>query len=1092
MKSIKLILLNFLFITGILAANGCQYYKQGSTTCIDNAIAAPIPEQWLPSPCSNNERLVQGRTSTCEAAVPMEALLLTAKPTCTIEGQTLLQGTGECVFTSNMTPVARAGNDQNVSTSSTVTLDGSLSSDLNNDPLTYRWTLVSKPIGSSATLSSLTTATSGFITDVDGTYVIQLVVNDGTVDSLIDEIIVTANTANTNTTPIANAGTNKNVNVSATVVLNGSGSTDDESDPLTYSWILLSKPEGSEALLSDVTLVNPTFVADVLGEYVIQLIVNDGQTNSLPVNITITAVTPDTEAPVITMLGDNPAIVLVNHPYTDAGATAVDNVDGTVEVQSYAYVNTNVSGTYNVEYDARDSAGNFAFTYRIVKVVDSLDLIAFDDLVEPITITQTSVDVLTNDTLPEGSTITVSLIGFDQNYNEIPVNTLKTPDGNWTVSGNTVTFTPNALFGGDQVFARYKIEDENGNKSYAGIRITFPRFFYAEHDQLSPGAREETTVNVLANDTFPEGSAITISLIRYDENDDPIYVNSIETSDGNWTVIGDTVVFSPTADFNGGYVYTNYLITDENGHRSTSWIQIEFPRYFYAEGDYVNPILIEETIVNVLTNDIFPADATITVLLQGQDITGNWGYHNAVITSEGNWTVVDNTVVFTPNANFGGGYVSASYQITDENGHSSSSWINIEFPRVFYAEYDKVYPTTIEETTVDVLANDTLPEGTVPTLLLQGQDITGDWGYHNAIITSEGNWTVVDNTVVFTPNANFGGGRIYKSYQITDDNGHTSTAGISIEFPKFFYAESDNANPAILEETTVEVLANDTYPDGAIITVLLQSYDENGNTVYVDTVTTNDGTWSVVDNSVVFTTGANFGGGYVYITYQITDEDGHISENSINIDFPVTLHAEYDEAYPTAIEDTLVDVLTNDTIVNGPASIALKTYDVDGNPIWVSTVEQYEGNWSIDGDNVMFSPNENAEGRYVAVEYQITDANGLTSSNSVQILFPKVFYAEYDYVNSALVEETTVDVLANDTFPASATISVLLEAYDNATGTVSYVETVETNEGNWSVVSNNVTFNPDAAFSDTYVQINYQISDENGHTSTNSIGIEFN
>jgi hypothetical protein len=62
---------------------------------------------------------------------------------------------------------------------STVLLDGSQSSDVDGDPLTYRWALTSVPPGSTATLSNLAIVTPTFRVDHAGTYVAQLIVNDG-------------------------------------------------------------------------------------------------------------------------------------------------------------------------------------------------------------------------------------------------------------------------------------------------------------------------------------------------------------------------------------------------------------------------------------------------------------------------------------------------------------------------------------------------------------------------------------------------------------------------------------------------------------------------------------------------------------------------------------------------------------------------------------------------------------------------------------------------------------------------------------------------------------------------------------------------
>jgi hypothetical protein len=80
----------------------------------------------------------------------------------------------------------------------------------------------------------------------------------------------------TNTAPIANAGPDQFVITGSTVTLDGSGSSDADGDPLSYGWIFVSRPPGSSAALSDGTVVNPTFIADVEGTYVLSLVVDDG------------------------------------------------------------------------------------------------------------------------------------------------------------------------------------------------------------------------------------------------------------------------------------------------------------------------------------------------------------------------------------------------------------------------------------------------------------------------------------------------------------------------------------------------------------------------------------------------------------------------------------------------------------------------------------------------------------------------------------------------------------------------------------------------------------------------------------------------
>jgi hypothetical protein len=83
----------------------------------------------------------------------------------------------------NAAPIANAGSAQSVSVGSTVTLDGSASTDADGDALTYAWTLTGKPEGSAATLSSATAQAPTFTPDLAGSYVAKLVVNDGKVSS---------------------------------------------------------------------------------------------------------------------------------------------------------------------------------------------------------------------------------------------------------------------------------------------------------------------------------------------------------------------------------------------------------------------------------------------------------------------------------------------------------------------------------------------------------------------------------------------------------------------------------------------------------------------------------------------------------------------------------------------------------------------------------------------------------------------------------------------------------------------------------------------------------------------------------------------
>ena len=79
-------------------------------------------------------------------------------------------------------------------------------------------------------------------------------------------------------------------------------------------------------------------------------------------------VTKDETPPVITLNGEEFVYVVRGQPYEEQGATAEDNVSGTVEVAVSGEVDTDVSGSYAVKYTAEDAAGNTASVTRTVKV----------------------------------------------------------------------------------------------------------------------------------------------------------------------------------------------------------------------------------------------------------------------------------------------------------------------------------------------------------------------------------------------------------------------------------------------------------------------------------------------------------------------------------------------------------------------------------------------------------------------------------------------------------------------------------------------------------------------------------------------------
>lgn len=184
----------------------------------------------------------------------------------------------------NVAPVANAGSDVTAGVNQQVCLDGSRSSDANGDKLTYAWSITTRPTDSQAQLDDATVVDPCFTPDKAGEYVIQLIVNDGHVNSAADTVTVSVQA---NLPPVAYAGADQTANTSDRVCLNGRNSFDPEGHALTYRWAILTAPSGSGARLDSTASDTPCFTPDVTGDYVIQLIVHDGVQESNPDTVTV-------------------------------------------------------------------------------------------------------------------------------------------------------------------------------------------------------------------------------------------------------------------------------------------------------------------------------------------------------------------------------------------------------------------------------------------------------------------------------------------------------------------------------------------------------------------------------------------------------------------------------------------------------------------------------------------------------------------------------------------------------------------------------------------------------------------------------------
>ena len=199
----------------------------------------------------------------------------------------------------NEGPTADAGADQDVSAASTVTLDGSGSTDPDGDTLFYTWTQVSGP---AVTLSDANIVNPTFLapasTGQDQLIEFELLVEDRDTTNTsrlsnqpgsdTDRVVITVLA---NRPPVADAGADQGpIDAGQTVTLDGSGSSDpDDGTRLTYSWV---QTAGPTVTLTGANTATPSFVVPQFsGSLSFELTVSDG---SLTASSTVDVVARET------------------------------------------------------------------------------------------------------------------------------------------------------------------------------------------------------------------------------------------------------------------------------------------------------------------------------------------------------------------------------------------------------------------------------------------------------------------------------------------------------------------------------------------------------------------------------------------------------------------------------------------------------------------------------------------------------------------------------------------------------------------------------------------------------------------------------
>ncbi|MDE0723794.1 MAG: Ig-like domain-containing protein, partial [Alphaproteobacteria bacterium] len=735
--------------------------------------------------------------------------------------------------------------------------------------------------------------------------------------------------------------------------------------------------------------------------------------------------------------GDAFSITAVN--VVSGGGTVVLNADGSV---TYTPMH-NYNGPVQLEYTITDTDGLSDTAVIDINVISINDVpLAQDDKAvtdEDVPVRITNADILRNDSDPEGDPLTIT--------------TVRVVSGGGTAilqPNGDVVYTPAPNYNGPAVL-EYVVTDGNGDFDSALINIdVLPVNDAPVAVDDAAETPEDTPItipaaNILANDTDPDGDALTITAV------------SVASGGGTAVLNADgSVTYTPAANYNGPVVL-EYTIDDGNGGTDTANINITVtPENDPDAVDDFATTQEDTTIVipnaTILANDVDDMGLALTIT------------NVRLVSGGGSVTLLANgDVSYTPAPNYNGPVV-LEYTIVDPDGNEDSANIFIAVTPVNDG------PTAVDD--VAVMNEDSvlvIPEG---TLLVNDSDPEGDpLNVTHVRVVSGGGVATVDaaGNVTYVPATNYNG-PVQLEYTINDGNGGTDTAFVNITVNPVNDAPVANDDTAATDEDTPITIPN--------AQILANDFDVDGDTITITGVSMITGSGNAVlnaDGSVTFTPAPNYHGP-VEIEYTIEDEHGatdtaiiRVTVKSVN-DGPQANDDAFTTAEDTSITMTATQILANDT-------------DPENDPLSITNVIVVSGGGTAvlnANGSVTYTPAADYNGP-VVLEYVMTDG---TSSDSAFInitVTPVNDGPDARDDSFTTAEDTAItipggNILSNDTDPEGDTLTI--------TG-------VNVLSGGGTAVLNadgSVTYTPVANYNGPVV-LEYAITDGNGGTDTARINI---
>ncbi|MER2491972.1 Ig-like domain-containing protein [Catenovulum sediminis] len=844
-----------------------------------------------------------------------------------------------------------------------------------------------------------------------GTKTVNYSISDGNggVSNSVVSIVIFA----VNDSPIANndiASLNEDTQITIDALANDS---DLDGDVLTI--VAASATNGEVSIVNNQLLYQTA--ANFNGTDSINYTISDGiQQSSATVSLNINALNdiPVAVGESVTLDEDSSLTidVLVNDSDVDGDNLSLSFASanqGSVVILNEQLVYTapvNYFGSDSIFYSITDGEGGFASATVNISVNAINDVpVAQADSVTTNEDVSITIDVLNNDTDIDGDSLTIT--------------SATAVDGNVVIQGNTLLYTPQADFHGTTTLT-YAISDGQGGSATQNVDVTVVSINdlpVALDDTLTTNEDTENSLDVLANDSDPDGDGLSLV--------------SASATKGTVTFLDGIITYLPAAN-DSGTDTISYNIEDGNGGSASALVNV----VINAVND--QPIALPDS---AITDE--DTVVTISVLANDTDADNDDLSISSATVSSGAVSISSGQLVYQPATNFNG-TEQISYSIDDGNGGTASSTVTVVVNAINdipVAQNDTFATDEDVNASLDVLLNDSDVETT--TLIL------------TSVSAVSGSVSIVNNQISYQPLSNFNGTDSL-SYTVEDGEGGSATASVTVTVNAINDAPIANQDNATVAEDTL-----------AVIDVLVNDTDIDGDTLAITAASAASGSVSIVAGNLQYQANANFFGTDT-ITYSISDGNGGTANGTVAL----TITAVNDA--PVGVNDVasmaedgllLFDVLANDT-------------DVENETLSLQSVNASSGIASINSNQIQFEPSTNLNGVFT-VNYTLVDASGAIASAQLDVTVTPVNDAPIAVADSVSIDEDnniTIDVLANDS---------------DVEGDALTITSVSASSGSASIVNNKLEFVPQVNFNGP-VNLSYIVQDAGGATASAEVDITIN